>query len=301
MTKATTMGVAAILLGACGADARPPVPAPPEPEPELSGRYDDAALAACLAEHHVDGVIALRVAGEVVCSSAEHDCSERYVPASTFKIVHTLIALDRGVLTGPEHLLQWDGVQRSVESWNGDHTLESAFHESVVWYYQEVARRLGLAREQAALTEFGYGNQRVGDRVDTFWLEGPLEISPIEQVALMEDIARGRAPATPRALRIVRDLMHVEGAPLPLFAKTGSAFPGTPEELRWYVGFAETEAGTVPFATLLFAGRSSGDAAASRRPVTECALRAVGQREGTSNPARSTTATSPASSTRVSS
>src|SRR2546425_3181427 len=73
-------------------------------------------------------------------------CAERFTPCSTFKIANSLIALQTGVATGPEFSLQWDGVARPIAPWNRDHNMRSAFSNSVVWYYQEIARRIGPER-----------------------------------------------------------------------------------------------------------------------------------------------------------
>ncbi len=75
-------------------------------------------------------------------------CAERVSPCSTFKIPNSLIGLETGVLADENAVLPWDGVKRSRPEWNRDHTLASAIKVSVVWYYQELARRVGTERMQ---------------------------------------------------------------------------------------------------------------------------------------------------------
>jgi len=106
----------------------------------------------------------------------------RLSPASTFKIANTLIALETGVAPDERFRLPWDGVKRRLDSWNRDHDLRSALDASVVWYYQELARRIGAKRMREWLGRLGYGNEEMGDKVDEFWLAGPLAISALEQV-----------------------------------------------------------------------------------------------------------------------
>jgi beta-lactamase class D len=49
------------------------------------------------------------------------------LPASTFKIPNSIIALETGVVADPDKdIFKWDGVKRSIEAWNKDHTLRSA-------------------------------------------------------------------------------------------------------------------------------------------------------------------------------
>lgn len=42
-----------------------------------------------------------------------------YIPASTFKIPHTLIALETGVIDSST-IFEWDSLSRSYEPWNHD-------------------------------------------------------------------------------------------------------------------------------------------------------------------------------------
>lgn len=73
----------------------------------------------------------------------------RYSPASTFKIPHSLFALDAGLLRDEFQLIPWDGVTRSTAAWNVDQNLRSAMRNSTVWVYERFAKELGDARETA--------------------------------------------------------------------------------------------------------------------------------------------------------
>jgi beta-lactamase class D len=86
-------------------------------------------------------------------------CATRMTPASTFKIPHALAALDAGVLSGPDAAMSYDGSSVAWPSWQRDHTLASAMHSSVLWYFQRLAQRLGPDRERDYLRRFDYGNQ----------------------------------------------------------------------------------------------------------------------------------------------
>ncbi len=85
-------------------------------------------------------------------------CRTRITPASTFKVPHALAALDSGVISGPDDKLAYDGSGQWPESARRDHTLASAMQNSVVWYFQRIAQRLGPDREQAYLKRLIYGN-----------------------------------------------------------------------------------------------------------------------------------------------
>ena len=73
----------------------------------------------------------------------EERCKKRFSPCSTFKIPNSLIGLETGIITDKDFTLKWDGVKRSRDEWNKDHSLKTAIQYSVVWYYQELARRVG--------------------------------------------------------------------------------------------------------------------------------------------------------------
>lgn len=180
-------------------------------------------------------------------------CDRRLTPASTFKIPHALAALDAGVVEGPGARLTWDGRRRGPKAWNRDHTLASAMRHSVVWYFQELARRLGPERETAYLERLDYGNADPGSGLSDFWLGGSLRISPEEQLRFLERFFAGTLPVSAAAQRRVRGLLaqpdgrivnargeHAFGDPWPpgtrLEAKTGRGRDADGLEVSWLVG-----------------------------------------------------------------
>ncbi len=102
------------------------------------------------------------------------------VPASTFKIFNAMVALETGVIPNEVAVLTWDGVQREIAAWNHDTNLRQAFKDSTVWFYQVLARRAGHDQMQQWIDKVGYGNRQIGaaNKIDRFWLQGPLEITP---------------------------------------------------------------------------------------------------------------------------
>ena len=71
-----------------------------------------------------------------------------FLPASTFKIINSMIALETEVIKDEEEIIKWDGQKRFAKAWNKDHSLRSGIKYSVVWFYQELARRIGEERMQ---------------------------------------------------------------------------------------------------------------------------------------------------------
>ena len=172
-----------------------------------------------------------------------------FLPASTFKILNSLIALETGVIANDLSILTWDGVNRSIPAWNRDHNMRTAFPASTVWFYQVLARRIGHERMQQWVAAANYGNQTIGgnEAIDTFWLNGDLRITPQEQIQFLQRLQSNDLPFSEDTIAIVKDIMIVERTPdYTIRAKTGWALAG---EVGWYVGYVEQSENTYFFAT----------------------------------------------------
>lgn len=157
--------------------------------------------------------------------------------------------------------------------WSRDHTLRSAFQNSVYWYYQETARRIGEARMAGYLERFSYGNQSMDGGIDRFWLEGGLRISPDEQVRFIQRMYEGRLGISDRSIGILKSMMVLEEGPdHTLSGKTGTADITPTRELAWLVGCVE-RGGDVWYFALNMEGEEVwerwGDPTARRRLVSE--------------------------------
>jgi len=181
----------------------------------------------------------------VIFSDTERS-GEAKLPASTYKIPNSLIALETGVVEDPDKdVFKWDGVKRSIEAWNRDHTMRSAIAASAVPVYQEIARRIGPERMQKYVDLFEYGNRNIGGGIDQFWLTGDLRIDPVQQVDFVDRLRRGVLPISKRSQDLVRDILPVtKVGDATIRAKSGllGAELGKPS-LGWMVGWAE-KAGT---------------------------------------------------------
>jgi beta-lactamase class D len=119
----------------------------------------------------------------------------------------------------------------------------------VVWYYQEVARRIGRETFQESIDAAGYGNRNLTGNLDSFWLDGSLRISADEQVELLRRLYEGDLPFSQRTLDTVREMMILEstGTP-PLRGKTGSGLMEG-QRIGWFVGYQEVNGNVYFFAT----------------------------------------------------
>jgi len=167
-------------------------------------------------------------------------CAERFLPASTFKIPNSLIGLETKVIEDENFVIKWDGVKRWNDDWNKDHTLTTAIKYSVVPYYQELARRVGRERYKQWLNAIYYGNQIIGENIDTFWLDNSLKISADEQIDFLKRFYDYELPFSKRTIDRVKKILPEEKYEHSLLKfKTGT---GTKEDgtwIGWLVGYVE--------------------------------------------------------------
>ncbi|MFC3150712.1 class D beta-lactamase [Litoribrevibacter euphylliae] len=170
--------------------------------------------------------------------------AQRLSPASTFKIPHTLFALDAGLVKDEFQVFPWDGVKRGYAPHNQDQTLRSAMRHSALWVYEGFADQLGEQNARTYLEKIRYGNQNPTTAKGTYWVDGKLAISAVEQVNFLERLYRNELPFQLDHQRLLKDIMIVEaGSDWILRAKTG--WEG---RHGWWVGWVEWPTGPVFFA-----------------------------------------------------
>jgi beta-lactamase class D len=165
--------------------------------------------------------------------------STRFCPASTYKILNSLIGLETNVANDEDFIIPWDGVVRDRPEWNKSLTMREAFEVSSVPYYQELARRIGKIEMQRWVDSVKYGNMQLGTEVDNFWLDDTLLITPDEQVGFMKKLYFDKLPFSQRSMRIVRSMMLQEDSTTyKLYYKTGTKMTDQ-KTMAWLVGFIE--------------------------------------------------------------
>jgi beta-lactamase class D len=218
--------------------------------------YQRSEIREGLTKHFIDEgtagtFVGYKIDDYLIIASDKDRSGEAKLPASTFKIPNSLIALETGVVSDPDKdVFKWDGVVRDIEAWNHDHTMRSAIAVSAVPVYQEIARRIGAERMQKYLDLFDYGNRDIGGGIDQFWLTGNLRIDPVQQVDFVDRLRRGVLPVSKRSQDLVRDILPVTKAgDAVIRAKSGllGAEIGKPS-LGWMVGWAENGSAQTVFA-----------------------------------------------------
>ncbi len=174
---------------------------------------------------------------------------ERFIPASTFKIANALIGLSVGAVQSVDEVLPYTGPKEPfIAAWAEDMALREAMGLSNVPIFQELARRIGHRRMAQGVAMLGYGNARIGAAVDRFWLDGPLEISAVEQSIFLAALAQGELNCSKAAQSAVRDIVLLEQTQkAKLYGKTGwQNAPGS--GVGWWVGWVERQGRVYAFA-----------------------------------------------------
>lgn len=240
----------------------------------LSSLLARAVLPAVLLVLPASGVFA---AGAVRCTvildaesgdaiHREGTCDEAFYPMSTFKLPIALMGFDAGVLsdaTAPNWPYQAKFDRPKRERKPVDPSIW--MRDSIVWYSQEITRRLGQRRFTDYVNRLDYGNRDVSsgpggsDGLTGSWLMASLKISADGQAAFLKRMVSGALPVSPEA---VAKTMAVTprfeaGDGWTVWGKTGSGRmrdargrPDSNRPLGWFVGWAEREGERVVFARL---------------------------------------------------
>lgn len=184
--------------------------------------------------------------GTLVLSSLKSDkfyiynkkrADKRLPSASTFKIPHTLIALNEGIIKSENDVIKWDGIKRDYDLWNKDQTLQSAMSVSCVWCYKKFSKKITKEKYIEYLLKFNYGNKKVGRDKSSFWLNGHLKISAFEQIDFLKKLYNENLPILKKQIDIVKKIILVEkNDKYELRAKSG--WDG---QVGWYVGYVKTK------------------------------------------------------------
>lgn len=217
--------------------------------------------------------------GSVTVYNMELD-TMRFSPASTFKIVNSLIGLQTGVITNDTMTIKWDGVKRRDE-WNKDMGMKEAFQVSNVPYYQEVARRTGKDTLKRWIDSLSYGNKDIDGPVDSFWLNNHLKISPDEQLGLMKKLYFDQLPFRKSVQQMVRDVMLQENnTAYKLSYKTGWGYDEKGHGIGWVTGWIEENRHVYFFVTFVKAPDAETDIKKVRMDITKGILKHLGFFEG---------------------
>lgn len=216
------------------------------------------------------------VSGEVTVYNIKLD-TQRFLPASTFKIVNSLIGLETGKISGPEMIIKWDGKKSWNPEWNRDLTMAEAFKLSAVPWYQELARRIGADTMKMYIDSLHYGNMKISGPIDSFWLNNTLKVSPDEQLGLVKKLYFNLLPFQKRTQEVVKSVMLQEANTLyKLSYKTGWGFDESGNSIGWVTGWIEENNHVYFFVTFLRSPDKDIDMRTVRMRITKGILSSYG-------------------------
>ena len=208
----------------------------------------DDSLGKYFTENKVDGCFAImdNASGKFTVFNLGRYRDSSYLPASTFKIVNSLIGLQTGKIVNDSMIIKWDSVKRWKEDWNKDLTMYEAFRVSSLPYYQEVARRIGKDTMQLWLDSLKYGAQYdtqkvvIRGAVDSFWINNNLKVTPDQQLGLVKKLYFDQLPFFKSYQEMVKRAMLFENnTNYRLGYKTGLGYLENGNILGWVVGWVE--------------------------------------------------------------
>jgi beta-lactamase class D len=178
------------------------------------------------------------------------------LPASTFKIPNTLFALEYKAVKDENEILKWDSIPKThlgqvIDSWNQDTDLKNAFQNSTVWFYVEIAKRIGRTKYRKILKECNYGNGNYTEKGVDFWNYGAFAITPKNQIKFLVKLYQNKLPFSVKTIEKTKEIMIAEKTEAYTYrGKTGWTRKNN-IDIGWWVGYLETKDNVYFFATRL--------------------------------------------------
>lgn len=190
------------------------------------------------------------------------DAKLETLPASTFKIINLLIALETKVIKDENEVVKWVGTTDTTlygyrPDIYKDMTVKEAFEVSAGWVFIVLAKKIGKEKYQHYLRLCKYGNQNLSQKDADFWNFGAFAISPINQVEFLVKVYEEKLPFSKRNIEILKRVMLTEKTDTySIRSKTGwTRVSGN--DIGWWVGYVERNNNTYFFATRIIKKRST--------------------------------------------
>ncbi|WP_373400640.1 penicillin-binding transpeptidase domain-containing protein [Algoriphagus halophilus] len=216
-------------------------------------------------------------------SSDIEDSQDQTLPASTFKLVNTLIALDTRAVENEDEIIPWIDDYDTVKYGHRPNiyhsmSMKEAFRLSAGWAYIELAKKIGKPKYKEYLTAIGYGNVDLSIDGDDFWNFGDFGISPANQIEILIGIYEESLPFSEQSFQTLKEMMIEEKTDNYIIrAKTGWTREGG-KDTGWWVGYLETSDNVYFFATRLIKDRSENNPnfGSCRKTITKEILKQLG-------------------------
>lgn len=210
-----------------------------------------------------------------------------YTPASTFKIVNSLIGLETGKVLDTTTVFQYDSslAVKGRPECEQAMTMNAAFRISCPPWYRQLAHKIGKDTMQHWLDTLGYG-QRFGkfviqNNLGNFWLDNSAKVTADENLGLVKKLYFDQLPFQKRTQRIVREMMLWENnANYQLSYKTGWGTTDKGNQLGWIIGWIEENKHPYFFALQVESPDPNFDMRTARLTILKNILKQYGLMEG---------------------
>ncbi|MBZ4190298.1 penicillin-binding transpeptidase domain-containing protein [Niabella beijingensis] len=193
------------------------------------------------------------------------DAAKGTQPASTFKIINLLIALETRVINDENAIVKWPGhTDTTLYGYRPDiyrdMSVKEAFEVSAGWVFIELAKRIGREKYRYYLDKCDYGNGDLTEKDADFWNFGPFAITPKNQVAFLIKVYKEhQLPFSKRNLAILKKVMITEEKEQDTIrSKTGwTRIAG--KNIGWWTGYVTTKDNVYFFATRILNDRADNN------------------------------------------
>lgn len=188
------------------------------------------------------------------------------LPASTFKVPNSIVALELGIIKNDSSMFYWDGEDRFQDRWERDMNFKEALQLSCVPCYQHLAREIGTNRMINTLDKIGYPGMVIDStNIDLFWLQGDSKISSFEQIEFLRRFYNQELPISPNTFNSMKNMLLKEkNEEFSLSGKSGWSYTDGIDNC-WFIGYIEEENEVYFFATNI---EPSADADLNTYPQT---------------------------------
>lgn len=202
------------------------------------------------------------------------------LPASTFKIINLLIALETKTIKDENEIVKWVGKTDTIKygyrpEIYHDMSVKEAFEVSAGWVFVELAKKIGKENYKKYLTLSRYGNGDLSQKDPDFWNFGSFGISPINQVIFLKSLYDEKLPFSKKNMQIVKNVMITEKKESYIIRSKTGWTRDQGMNTGWWVGYVENSNGAYFFATRLLQNRKikNPDFGNCRKEITRATLR----------------------------
>lgn len=204
------------------------------------------------------------------------DAHVETLPASTFKILNSLIALENRIILNEHEVKKWDGTTHELFGkpypiWNKDTDLREAYKNSTIWFYVNLAEKIGRKKYKKTFNKIQYGNNNLTEPGTDFWNYGKFGVSPKNQIEWLVKLYENKLPFAEDHMETVKKIMVSEQQNDTVFYdKTGWARKDG-ENIGWWIGYMTTTDNVYFFATRIInpVAVENSNFAACRKTITK--------------------------------